>query len=99
MVPAEQDSPGDPAGVLALEEKRLGFAVLEAEDLAVTTDEQLTLEDISQCPISRCPLYPRRIAMFGGFGVRMTEIRHDGVRAVEAGRRYNAPCQGRSFGR
>jgi hypothetical protein len=44
VVPAEQDRPGDPAGVLALEEKRLGFAILEAEDLAVATDEQLTLK-------------------------------------------------------
>jgi hypothetical protein len=38
-----QDSPGDAAGVLALEEERLGLAVLETEDLGVTTDEDLTL--------------------------------------------------------
>lgn len=38
-----EDSPGYPARVLALEEKRLGLSVLEAEDLAVATDEQLTL--------------------------------------------------------
>ena len=38
-----EDSPGDTAGVLALEEKRLGLAVLETEDLAVATDVQLTL--------------------------------------------------------
>lgn len=38
-----EDGPGDTAGVLALEEKRLGLAVLETEDLAVATDVQLTL--------------------------------------------------------
>lgn len=39
-----EDSPGDAAGVLPLEEERLGLAILEAEDLAVATDVQLTLE-------------------------------------------------------
>lgn len=39
-----EDGPGDAAGVLALEEKRLGLAVLETEDLAVATDVQLTLK-------------------------------------------------------
>lgn len=38
-----KDGPSDPAGVLALKEKRLGLAILEAEDLAVATDVQLTL--------------------------------------------------------
>jgi hypothetical protein len=38
-----KDGPGNAAGVLALEEQRLGLAVLEAEDLAVATDVQLTL--------------------------------------------------------
>lgn len=38
-----EDGPGDAAGVLALEEKRLGLAILETEDLAVATDVQLTL--------------------------------------------------------
>jgi hypothetical protein len=33
----------DLARVLALEEKGLGLAVLEAEDLAVTTDVELAL--------------------------------------------------------
>lgn len=39
-----EDSPGDAAGVLPLEEERLGLAILEAEDLAVATDVQLTLQ-------------------------------------------------------
>ncbi len=39
-----QDSPGDPAGVLALAEERLGLAVLEAEDLGVPADKDLTLQ-------------------------------------------------------
>lgn len=43
MLATEEDSPSDAARVLALEEKRLGLAVLEAEDLAVATDVQLTL--------------------------------------------------------
>ena len=38
-----EDGPSYPAGVLALKEERLGLAVLEAEDLAVATDVQLTL--------------------------------------------------------
>lgn len=43
MLPPVEDGPGNAAGVLALEEKRLGLAVLETEDLAVATDVQLTL--------------------------------------------------------
>lgn len=38
-----EDGPGNAAGVLALKEERLGLAVLEAEELAVAADEQLTL--------------------------------------------------------
>ena len=43
VLPAVEDGPGNAAGVLALEEQRLGLAVLEPEDLAVATDVQLTL--------------------------------------------------------
>lgn len=43
MLAAEEDGPGDAAGVLSLQEQRLGLAVLEAEDLAVTADKDLTL--------------------------------------------------------
>lgn len=38
-----EGGPGNAAGVLALEEQALGLAVLEAEDLAVTTDVELAL--------------------------------------------------------
>lgn len=38
-----QNGPRDTAGVLALQEEGLGLAVLETEDLAVTTDEELAL--------------------------------------------------------
>ena len=38
-----EDGPRNAAGVLALEEERLGFAVLESEDLAVATDVKFTL--------------------------------------------------------
>lgn len=43
MLSAVQDSPGNAARVLALEEERLRLAVEETEDLAVATDVQLTL--------------------------------------------------------
>jgi hypothetical protein len=43
VLSAEEDGPGDAAGVLALEEERLGLSVLETEDLAVTADEELAL--------------------------------------------------------
>jgi hypothetical protein len=39
-----QNRPGDPAGVLSLQEERLGLAILESEDLAVTSDVELTLQ-------------------------------------------------------
>ena len=44
MLATEEDGPGDAAGVLALEEEGLGLSILEAEDLAVATDVQLTLQ-------------------------------------------------------
>ena len=43
VLATEEDSPSDAARVLALQEKRLGLSILEAEDLAVATDVQLTL--------------------------------------------------------
>jgi hypothetical protein len=45
VLAAVKDGPGDAAGVLALEEEGLGFAVLEAEDLAVATDVKFTLHN------------------------------------------------------
>jgi len=43
VLASEEDSPGNATGVLALEEKRLRFAILEAENLAVATDVEFTL--------------------------------------------------------
>jgi hypothetical protein len=40
---SEENSPCDTTGVLALEEEGLGLAILESEDLAVTTDVELAL--------------------------------------------------------
>lgn len=44
MLATVEDSPGDAAGVLALEEQGLGLSAVEAEDLAVATDIDFTLE-------------------------------------------------------
>lgn len=43
VLSSEEDSPCDPARVLALEEQRLGLAVLETEDLGIATDVELAL--------------------------------------------------------
>ena len=43
MHSSEEDGPGYSAGVLALQEKRFGLAILESEDLAVTADVELAL--------------------------------------------------------
>lgn len=43
MLPSVENGPCDSTWVLALEEKRFGFAVLEAEDLAITADIELAL--------------------------------------------------------
>ena len=43
MLSAEQDSPGNSAGVLALEEEGFGLSILEAEDLGITADVELAL--------------------------------------------------------
>lgn len=43
VLSAVENSPGDAAGVLALQEERLGLAVLEPEDLAVAADVEFTL--------------------------------------------------------
>jgi hypothetical protein len=45
VLAAVEDGPGDAAGVFALEEEGLGFAILEAEDLAVATDVKFTLQN------------------------------------------------------
>lgn len=43
VLAAEENGPCNATGVLALQEQRLGLAVLETEDLAVATDVELTL--------------------------------------------------------
>jgi len=43
VLSAEQDSPGNSAGVLALEEEGFGLSILEAEDLGITADVELAL--------------------------------------------------------
>lgn len=44
VLPPVENGPSDSARVLALEEKRLGLAILESENLAVATDVELALE-------------------------------------------------------
>jgi hypothetical protein len=46
VLSSKEDSPGDAAGVFALEEEGFGFAVLEAEDLAVAADVELALFNV-----------------------------------------------------
>ncbi len=43
MLSSVERSPGYSARVLALEEEGFGLAILESEDLAVTTDVELAL--------------------------------------------------------
>ena len=44
VLPSVQCSPRNAAGVLALEEEGFCFAVLEAEDFAITTDIEFALQ-------------------------------------------------------
>ena len=46
MLSSKEDGPGDAAGVFALKEEGFGFAVLEAEDLAVAADVELSLFNV-----------------------------------------------------
>lgn len=55
VLSAVEDGPGDTAGVLALQEERLGFAVLESEHLAVATDVELTLHIITNIVSTSAP--------------------------------------------
>jgi hypothetical protein len=48
VLPSVKNRPGDPAGVLALQEKGLGLAILESEDLAITADVELALKCVHQ---------------------------------------------------
>lgn len=44
VLSSEKDGPCDSAGVLSLEEQRLGLSILESEDFAVATDVELALQ-------------------------------------------------------
>jgi hypothetical protein len=44
VLSAEKDGPGNATGVLALKEEGLSLSVLESENLAVTTDVELSLQ-------------------------------------------------------
>lgn len=54
MLSSEKDCPGDAAGIFALEKEGFCLAILEAEDLAVTTDVKLALFIL----VSRTSLFP-----------------------------------------
>lgn len=43
MLSSVEDGPCYSSRVLSLQEKRFGFAILESEDLAVTSDVELAL--------------------------------------------------------
>lgn len=53
MLPPVQSCPRNAAGVLALQEEGLGLAVLEAENLAVTTNVEFALQ--GPTPVSTVP--------------------------------------------
>ena len=63
VLSSEENSPGNATGVLALEEEGFGLAILESEDLAITTDVELALHTIlsalrfSSTPFLQCSLY------------------------------------------
>jgi hypothetical protein len=79
VLAAVQDSPGDAAGVLSLQEERLGLAVLESEDLAVATDVDFTLR---QSPVSFCNQYTKR---FHGALVKRACLSHAGRGFISKG--------------
>ena len=43
MLSSEKNGPGDSSWVLSLQEEGFGLAILESEDLAIGTDEELAL--------------------------------------------------------
>jgi hypothetical protein len=61
VLSSEEHGPCNAARVLALEEQRLGFAILEPEDLAIATDVELALytkpsASYSAIPCPRSPI-------------------------------------------
>ena len=98
MLPPVEGGPRDLARVLALQEQRLGLAVLEAEDLAVTTDVELALFMPSANVRHFVVFHPRPPR------VRVVAVAMAGFRLLRGERRdvegqCNAPCPGRSFDR
>ena len=93
MLPSEQCSPRNPSRILSLEEEGFGFAVLEAEDLAVATDVEFSLF-VSQSTSASFPaflgasLIRSLLSLHTGLdlGHRMLGRRHGGV---------GVPCLGR----
>jgi hypothetical protein len=77
VLAAEEDGPGDAAGVLALQEERLGLAVLEAEDLAVATDVDFTLYQHQVTRSVICSsVYPQGVRSFFQFSSQSRGHRH-----------------------
>lgn len=96
--PSVESGPVNLARVLALEEKGLGLSVLEAEDLAVTTDVELALFMPSANVRPIVVFHPRPPR------VRVVAVAMAGFRRLRGERRdvegqCNAPCPGRSFDR
>lgn len=101
MRPSVESGPVNLARVLALEEKGLALAVLEAEDLAVTTDVKLALymPSANARPIMVSPSSPSaRCSLCCGAMAKCRPL----AAAADGGtreRHCNAPCPGRSFDR
>lgn len=86
MLATEENGPRDPAGVLALEEKRLGLSVEETEGLGVTTDVDLATAgvDLATCKTIpsafqrlQFPLPPRAAAFVSDWFRRLNVAREE----------------------
>lgn len=91
MLSPVEDGPRNAAGVLALKEQTLRLAVLEAEDLAVTTDVELALQlpkNVSH-GLRRASQAPSSAWARRGIVERVERRSRGGY----------APCQGRSSDR
>jgi len=77
-----EGGPSDSSWVLALEEKRLALAVLETEDLGVTTDVELALFSRHQQLLS-FPVFlpcPRRVPVVCSVSVGVAAVLRRGTR-------------------
>ena len=98
MLPPEQDGPRNATRVLALQEERLGFAVLEAKDLAVAADVELAListHELAGFPLSLLACVGAR-ALLLLLGERQRTF---WGKAEELEWNRDIPCQGRSADR